>query len=167
MSIPFGFLTTPLTTAGNVTNNPTSQLIQPMGKSCIDLHQRRVPHGVHFSPGPNDCTICACVHGKAKWCNAVICSPPENCKSFKIGNSSCCDFTCLDDSVNEDGENPFGDDPYLVMTRPSEPPRLLRNMLIVAIVLVSIYLAVFFASQHRRNRSEIQDQSYPLDRLYN
>lgn len=52
---------------------------QPMGKKCVDLHKRLIEHGVHFVPGPDECTLCACDDGEPKWCKAVLCSPPTVC----------------------------------------------------------------------------------------
>ncbi|CAL8138734.1 unnamed protein product [Orchesella dallaii] len=150
MIISFGVLTTPSTPFGNVTN-PTNQLIQPMGKSCIDLYQRRVRHGVQFSPWPDECALCTCVHGKAKRCKEVVCSPPQTCKSYKIGNSSCCDFLCFDDSFKDD------------LNRPTLLTRLLRNALILVIFLVFMYLVLFYASGRKHYRIEIQGKIFILN----
>ncbi|CAH1396595.1 unnamed protein product [Nezara viridula] len=68
--------------------------------SCVDLNNHRIEPGVHFVPGPDACTLCVCDSGSPKWCKAVLCSPPQNCKSFRVGNS-CCDFICLDDTLGK------------------------------------------------------------------
>ena len=47
------------------------------GKHCIDLNGRGISQGVHFVPGPDECTLCICDDGGPKWCKAVLCSPPQ------------------------------------------------------------------------------------------
>lgn len=69
---------------------------------CVDLHGRTIAPGLHFVPGPDTCTLCVCDNGSPKWCKAVLCSPPQDCKSFRVGNS-CCEFICLDDTLGKDG----------------------------------------------------------------
>ncbi|KAK2713688.1 hypothetical protein QYM36_009534 [Artemia franciscana] len=64
--------------------------------SCQDLNGRTFPSGSHFVPGPDTCTVCVCDDGGPKWCQAVLCAPPQDCKSFRVG-TSCCDFICVDD----------------------------------------------------------------------
>lgn len=53
--------------------------------------------------------LCICDNGHAKGCKAVLCTPPQACKSFQIG-SSCCEFICLDDALtgNVDKQPDFG-----------------------------------------------------------
>ncbi|KAG8222479.1 hypothetical protein J437_LFUL000841 [Ladona fulva] len=65
---------------------------------CTDLHGRTILPGLHFVPGPDTCTLCVCENGNPKWCKAVLCSPPQECTSFRLGNS-CCEFICLDDTL--------------------------------------------------------------------
>lgn len=43
--------------------------------------------------------MCICDNGHTKGCKAVLCTPPQACKSFQIG-SSCCEFICLDDALS-------------------------------------------------------------------
>lgn len=69
---------------------------------CIDIHSQVVSDGLHYVPGPNTCTLCICDKGSPKWCKSVLCSTPQNCKSFEQGNS-CCEFKCLDDILANDG----------------------------------------------------------------
>ncbi|CAG7731182.1 unnamed protein product [Allacma fusca] len=86
----------------NVSTTFTQPGIKPVnnGKECIDLHGRSIPQGVHYVPGPDECTLCVCdKEGLPIWCKAVLCSPPQECKSFRVGNS-CCEFICLDDTIN-------------------------------------------------------------------
>ncbi|XP_017776152.1 PREDICTED: uncharacterized protein LOC108562361 isoform X2 [Nicrophorus vespilloides] len=66
---------------------------------CIDIHSHIVSQGLHYVPGTNPCTLCICDKGSPKWCKSVLCSPPQNCKSFEVG-SSCCEFKCLDDILS-------------------------------------------------------------------
>lgn len=63
---------------------------------CIDLNSNIVSQGLHYVPGTNPCTVCICDKGSPKWCKSVLCSAPQNCKSFQVGNT-CCEFKCLDD----------------------------------------------------------------------
>lgn len=67
------------------------------GASCQDITGRTIPGGNHYVPGPDSCTVCLCDGGKPKWCQAVLCAAPKDCKSFRIG-SSCCEFICLDNT---------------------------------------------------------------------
>lgn len=67
---------------------------------CMDIHHHIVSQGLHYVPGPNPCTLCVCEKGSPKWCKQVLCSPPQNCKSFEVGNS-CCEFKCLDDILSK------------------------------------------------------------------
>lgn len=74
------------------------------GESCQDINGRTITGGNHYVPGPDSCTVCLCDGGKPKWCQAVLCAAPKDCKSFRIG-SSCCEFICLD---NTEGGNDEG-----------------------------------------------------------
>ncbi|XP_047995899.1 uncharacterized protein LOC125233813 [Leguminivora glycinivorella] len=65
---------------------------------CTDLRGRLISHGLHYVPGPDTCTLCVCDNGGPKACKAVLCSPPQDCRSFRVGNT-CCEFICLDDVV--------------------------------------------------------------------
>ncbi|XP_013191926.2 uncharacterized protein LOC106136039 [Amyelois transitella] len=65
---------------------------------CNDLRGRVISHGFHYAPGPDTCTLCVCDNGLPKYCKAVLCSPPQDCRSFRVGNT-CCEFICLDDVV--------------------------------------------------------------------
>ncbi|CAB3244777.1 unnamed protein product [Arctia plantaginis] len=74
-------------------------------EQCTDLRGRLISHGLHYVPGPDTCTLCVCDNGLPKVCKAVLCSPPQDCRSFRVGNT-CCEFICLDDVVKpvEGGE---------------------------------------------------------------
>ncbi|XP_050528116.1 uncharacterized protein LOC126898209 isoform X2 [Daktulosphaira vitifoliae] len=63
---------------------------------------------MHYVPGPDTCTLCVCDNSVAKWCKAVLCSPPQDCKSFTVG-STCCEFNCLDNSLNDNDVDYKGD----------------------------------------------------------
>lgn len=67
-------------------------------EQCTDLRGRLISHGLHYVPGPDTCTLCVCDNGLPKVCKAVLCSPPQDCRSFRVGNT-CCEFICLDDVV--------------------------------------------------------------------
>lgn len=69
---------------------------------CIDIHSHIVSQGLHYVPGPNSCTVCICDKGSPKWCKSVLCSPPQDCQSFQLGNS-CCEYKCLDDILGANG----------------------------------------------------------------
>ncbi|XP_046751937.1 uncharacterized protein LOC124414871 isoform X1 [Diprion similis] len=66
--------------------------------SCKDLQGRFFESGFHYSPGPDACTLCVCDNGNPKWCKAVLCSQPQDCKSFRVG-TTCCEFICMDDTL--------------------------------------------------------------------
>ncbi|VVC25490.1 Hypothetical protein CINCED_3A001137 [Cinara cedri] len=70
---------------------------------CQDNNGRSVKEGMHYIPGPDTCTLCVCDNSVAKWCKAVLCSPPQDCKSFTVG-STCCEFNCLDESLNDNDQ---------------------------------------------------------------
>ncbi|KAL0870672.1 hypothetical protein ABMA27_005619 [Loxostege sticticalis] len=65
---------------------------------CTDFRGRVISHGLHYVPGPDTCTLCVCDNGIPKVCKAVLCSPPQDCRSFRVGHT-CCEFICLDDVV--------------------------------------------------------------------
>ncbi|XP_072937852.1 uncharacterized protein [Epargyreus clarus] len=65
---------------------------------CTDVRGRIISHGLHYVPGPDTCTLCICDNGLPKVCKAVLCSPPQDCHSFRVG-TTCCEFICLEDVV--------------------------------------------------------------------
>ncbi|RZF37222.1 hypothetical protein LSTR_LSTR014389 [Laodelphax striatellus] len=70
---------------------------------CYDINGRTISPGFHFVPGPDTCTLCVCDNGNPKWCKAVLCSPPQDCKSFfRVGNS-CCELHLFDDTFGGGG----------------------------------------------------------------
>jgi len=80
---------------GNTQDFPEDDI--DFGASCLDITGRTITGGNHYVPGPDSCTVCLCDGGRPKWCQAVLCAAPKDCKSFRIG-SSCCEFICLDNS---------------------------------------------------------------------
>lgn len=44
---------------------------------CQDNNGRIVNEGNLYIPGPDTCTLCVCDNAVAKWCKAVLCSPPQ------------------------------------------------------------------------------------------
>lgn len=79
-----------------------SHLIGYIVCGCIDINGLPILLGMHFIPGPDKCLLCVCDDNDLpKWCKKVLCTPPEKCKSFVIGNS-CCDFICTDTTLVSD-----------------------------------------------------------------
>jgi len=120
-----------------------------VGKQCTDTYGKVIPQGVHFVPGPDECTLCVCDEGGPKWCKAVLCAPPQDCKSFRVGNS-CCDFICLDDSFNKGkgGGGPGGVDSVdLTDVIPK---------VVIAAVTAMLSLSLLFFLVHRLRQREIQ-----------
>lgn len=74
---------------------------------CVDMNSQLVLHGHHYIPGPNSCMICLCEKGRPSRCKSVLCSPPQDCRSFRMGNS-CCEFKCLDDILASNGATSDG-----------------------------------------------------------
>ncbi|KAF6207751.1 hypothetical protein GE061_016199 [Apolygus lucorum] len=109
---------------------------------CRDLHGRIIAPGLHFVPGPDACTLCVCDNGAPKWCKAVLCSPPQDCKSFRVGNS-CCEFLCLDDTLGKsDSDHDFNADLGL---------RLIATA-ITAILSLSLLVFLFHRLRQRKIR---------------
>ncbi|XP_044765305.1 uncharacterized protein LOC123321649 isoform X2 [Coccinella septempunctata] len=115
-------------------------LSQKASSHCIDIHSQVVAQGLHYVPGPNTCTLCICDKGSPKWCKSVLCKPPENCKSFQIGNS-CCEFKCLDDILTNDGYK----DTYDLALR-----------LIASAFTALLSLSILFLLYHRLRRRKIR-----------
>ncbi|XP_063612912.1 uncharacterized protein LOC134786298 [Penaeus indicus] len=116
---------------------------------CIALDGERVRHGETFVPGPDMCTVCRCEEGKAHLCQAVLCQPPQDCKSFRIG-ALCCDFICLDDILPKipDGKiNPSTD-------------LGLRMVASAVTAILSLALLLFLIHRLRQRRLRAQQQYY-------
>ncbi|XP_068622695.1 uncharacterized protein [Battus philenor] len=113
---------------------------------CTDLRGRHISHGLHYVPGPDTCTLCVCDNGLPKVCKAVLCTPPQDCRSFRVGNT-CCEFICLDDVVKPaDGE---------------------ANVRVAAggaaaLVLATVALVVYRVRTHKRRRPPRPDDQRSL-----
>ncbi|XP_069360355.1 uncharacterized protein [Maniola hyperantus] len=111
---------------------------------CTDLRGRLISNGLHYVPGPDTCTLCVCDNGLPKVCKAVLCSPPQDCRSFRVG-TTCCEFICLDDVV-----------------KPAEGTE--ANVRVAAggaaaIVLLTVALVVYrVRKQKRRRPPHMEDQ---------
>jgi hypothetical protein len=55
----------------------TSGGVSGDGKVCGDINGLQIPSGIHYVPGPDECTLCVCEDGGPKWCKAVLCAPPQ------------------------------------------------------------------------------------------
>nr|QKV49918.1 mucin-12 [Locusta migratoria] len=113
---------------------------------CTDLHGRIIAPGLHYVPGPDSCTLCICDSGSPKWCKAVLCSPPQDCKSFRLGNS-CCEFICLD--TLETLQKPSGDSNH-------ESTTDLGLRLIAYAITVVLFLSLFFFLVHRFRQRKLR-----------
>ncbi|XP_015375828.1 PREDICTED: integral membrane protein DGCR2/IDD-like [Diuraphis noxia] len=72
---------------------------------CIDNNGRTVQEGKTYIPGPEICTRCVCDNSVAKWCHPVLCTPPQDCKSYTTVGNICCEFNCLDETLKGDNIN--------------------------------------------------------------
>ncbi|XP_045591975.1 uncharacterized protein [Procambarus clarkii] len=117
---------------------------------CIGLDGERVPNGETFVPGPDYCTVCKCDEGKARVCQAVLCQPPQDCKSFRLGQK-CCDFICLDDMLpnlpDGNGNNQSTD-------------LGLRMVASAVTAILSLALLLFLIHRLRQRRIRAQQQYY-------
>ncbi|KPI98372.1 Integral membrane protein DGCR2/IDD [Papilio xuthus] len=113
---------------------------------CTDLRGRHISHGLHYVPGPDTCTLCVCDNGLPKVCKAVLCSPPQDCRSFRVGNT-CCEFICLDDVV-----------------KPAEGEAGVRLAAggAAALVVATVALVVYRVRTHKRRRPPRLDDQRSL-----
>ncbi|XP_013140738.1 PREDICTED: uncharacterized protein LOC106105059 [Papilio polytes] len=113
---------------------------------CTDLRGRHISHGLHYVPGPDTCTLCVCDNGLPKVCKAVLCSPPQDCRSFRVGNT-CCEFICLDDVV-----------------KPAEGEAGVRVAAggAAALVVATVALVVYRVRTHKRRRPPRLDDQRSL-----
>ncbi|XP_022177012.1 uncharacterized protein LOC111038280 [Myzus persicae] len=72
---------------------------------CIDNNGRTVQEGKTYIPGPDICTRCVCDNSVAKWCHPVLCTAPQDCKSYTTVGNICCEFNCLDETLKGDNIN--------------------------------------------------------------
>ncbi|XP_048484373.1 uncharacterized protein LOC105396311 isoform X2 [Plutella xylostella] len=122
----------------------TSFICRVVGQGeCTDVRGRLISHGHHYVPGPDTCTLCICDNGQAKVCKAVLCSPPQDCRSFRVGNT-CCEFICLDDVVKPaDG---------------AEANMRLAAGGAAAVVLATVALVVYRVRRQKRRRPNHSDE---------
>ncbi|KAJ8718585.1 hypothetical protein PYW08_002822 [Mythimna loreyi] len=116
-------------------------------EQCTDLRGRLISHGLHYVPGPDTCTLCVCDNGLPKVCKAVLCSPPQDCRSFRVGNT-CCEFICLDDVV-----------------KPAEGAEANVRMAAggaAAVVLLTVALVVYRVRRQKRRRPPHADDQRSL-----
>ncbi|CAH0390232.1 unnamed protein product [Bemisia tabaci] len=78
---------------------PGSRMVEETG-GCIDINGRVISPGLHYVPGVDTYTLCICDDSVPKSCKAILCTPPQDCKSFRI-EKSCCNFECLDDESHD------------------------------------------------------------------
>ncbi|XP_075979898.1 uncharacterized protein LOC142979032 [Anticarsia gemmatalis] len=116
-------------------------------EQCTDLRGRLISHGLHYVPGPDTCTLCVCDNGLPKVCKAVLCSPPQDCRSFRVG-TTCCEFICLDDVV-----------------KPAEGAEANVRMAAggaAAVVLLTVALVVYRVRKQKRRRPPHADDQRSL-----
>ncbi|KAK7086518.1 hypothetical protein SK128_015952 [Halocaridina rubra] len=118
---------------------------------CFALDGQRIPHGQTYVPGPDYCTVCKCEGGIARMCQAVLCQPPQDCKSFRVGNT-CCDFICLDDMLPKLPGGGNG---------PNATTDLGLRMVASAVTaILSLALLLFLIHRLRQRRLRAQQQYY-------
>ena len=104
---------------------------------CVGVDGQKVSSGDTYVPGPDFCTVCKCEEGESKFCRAVLCQPPQDCKSFRVGDS-CCDFICLDSVLPK---------------HPSEPSDLGLRMVASAVTaILSLALLLFLIHRLRQRK---------------
>jgi len=71
------------------------------GGECTDNKGQSIPEGLLFSPGPDECQVCTCLRQLPVLCRTVLCAPPKNCVSLRVG-PACCQWIC-DDTASDIG----------------------------------------------------------------
>ena len=61
--------------------------------SCVDNKRQNIPEGLLFTPGPDECQVCTCLRTRPVLCRTVLCAPPKNCLSLRVGEA-CCQWIC-------------------------------------------------------------------------
>ena len=55
--------------------------------ACVDNKGQTIPEGLLFTPGPDECQICTCLRNLAVLCRTLLCRPPKNCLSLRVGEA--------------------------------------------------------------------------------
>lgn len=118
-------------------------------RECISLDGQIIPHGDNYVPGPDYCSVCKCEEGKPRFCRAVLCQPPQNCKSFRVGKT-CCDFICLDDILPKVPDN----------NGTTTTDLGLRMVASAITAILSLALLLFLIHRLRQRRLRAQQQYY-------
>ena len=63
--------------------------------SCINNKGQRIPEGLLYTPGLDECQVCRCMKQMPVMCRTVLCAPPTNCLRLRVG-SACCQWICDD-----------------------------------------------------------------------
>jgi hypothetical protein len=109
-------------------------------QGCVDLRGQAIPHGLLFAPGPDECQICTCVNGAAGFCRTVLCAPPHNCQSLRVGDQ-CCQWICLDDV--RPGDSFFGIGSSGGNDKDDARPRLAASAFVVLFALALILYLIY------------------------
>lgn len=73
--------------------------------ACSDWNDNTVMDGDLYTPADEDlCLKCTCDSGHPINCRTEDCSPPK-CQNYVRHKGECCQFTCLQDSNNQDATN--------------------------------------------------------------
>ena len=62
---------------------------------CTDNRGQIIPEGLLFTPGQDECQVCTCLRKMPVLCRTVLCAPPMNCVSLRVGDA-CCQWICDD-----------------------------------------------------------------------
>lgn len=74
---------------------------------CIDNKGQGIPEGLLFTPGPDECQVCTCLMKMPVLCRTVLCAPPKNCLSLRVGDA-CCQWICDEWDTPRSGGNDIG-----------------------------------------------------------
>lgn len=74
---------------------------------CTDNKGQGIPEGLLFTPGPDECQVCTCLMKMPVLCRTVLCAPPKNCLSLRVGDA-CCQWICEEWETPRSGANDIG-----------------------------------------------------------
>lgn len=74
---------------------------------CMDNKGQGIPEGLLFTPGPDECQVCTCLMKMPVLCRTVLCAPPKNCLSLRVGDA-CCQWICDEWDTPRTGGNDIG-----------------------------------------------------------